>query len=234
MDAIFLIFPIVAVICVLVYKNKIYKETTYYQISKNPYFFMDKGTRGEYLIYEHLRHFEDDGGKFLFNIYLPKANKETTEIDVLLITLKGLFVIESKNYGGWIFGNDAHRNWTQTFPMGRGRSRKERFYNPVMQNISHITHLKRLIGENFPMWSIIVFSDECTFRDVTIRNRNVHVIKRHEVASVVAQIHGQTHRNNLTEAEINGIFARLYPYTQVNSEIRKQHIRGAQRYLQSD
>ena len=98
MGVLFLIAIVTALLGSLVYKNKRYKETAYYQITKKPYRSMDKGTRGEYLIYEHLRYLEDGGGKFLFNIYLPKRNNETTEIDVLLISPKGLFVFESKNY----------------------------------------------------------------------------------------------------------------------------------------
>ncbi len=52
----------------------------------------------------------------------------TTEIDLLLIHPKGLFVFESKNYSGWIFGNEVYQNWTQTLPKGRrGDVHKERF-----------------------------------------------------------------------------------------------------------
>lgn len=227
MNVLFLLV-IAAVIVALVYKNKRYKETAYYQITKKPYWFMDKGTRGEYLIYECLRHLEDVGGKLLFNIYLPKGNNKTTEIDALLISPKGLLVFESKNYSGWIFGNEAHTNWTQTFPLGSGRSHKERFYNPVKQNATHVNHLRRLLGEKIPMWSIIVFSDECTLKNITVKSGNVHVINRHKVASVVAQICGQMRPDVLTGMEINDIYNKLYPYTQVSNEIREQHAKNVQ------
>jgi hypothetical protein len=80
----------------------------------------DKGRNGEYQIYKRLRNHENKGGKFLFNCYLPKENGETTEIDVLLINKNGIFVFESKNYSGWIFGDEKSKNWTQTLPQGRG------------------------------------------------------------------------------------------------------------------
>ena len=66
------------------------------------------GEIGEYLIWKELKSFERKGGRFLFNLYIPKANDETTEIDVVLIHPKGFFVIESKNYNGWIFGNERN------------------------------------------------------------------------------------------------------------------------------
>ena len=220
------------VIGVFAYRNKKYKETAYYQITKNSYSSIkyDKGKYGEYLTYKCLRRLERSGGKFLFNVYIPKTNNETTEIDLLLICSKGLFVFESKNYGGWIFGNEAYKNWTQTFPKGRGRSHKERFYNPIMQNASHIKHLKRLVGQSLPMRSIIVFSDECTLKDITIRSNDVSVVNRYNVLSAVTQICEQTQADLLTQIEINDMYNKLYPYTQVSCEEIERHTNSMQNY----
>ncbi len=172
-----------------------------------------KGKRLEYLTYRSLRHFENKGGKFLFNILIPKWKGETTEIDVLLVCAKGIFVFECKNFSGWIFGNELQKKWTQTLPLGRGRCQKEQFYNPIMQNASHIRHLKNLIGINLPIWSIIVFSDRCEFKDVTIVS-NVSVINHYNTTYAVAKICNQI-PDVCTEAEINVIYSKLYPYTQV-------------------
>lgn len=226
----FMLNPLVLIfsvaVAVLVYKNKQYKKEAYYQITKNPYSSVkrDKGRHAEYLTYKSLRHFEDRGGKFLFNILIPKGNNETTEIDVLLICSKGLFVFECKNYSGWIFGNEAQKNWTQTLPKGRGRSHKERFYNPVMQNAAHVRHLKNLVGENAPMHSIIVFSDRCTLKDITLKSSDVSVINHYKIAPVVAQICNQIQADIYTEAEINNVYVKLYPYTQFGHEEKQRHI----------
>lgn len=234
MEGLFLIIAIVSVvISVLAYQNKQYKKTAYYQITKNPYSSIkyDRGKYGEYVAYKHLQHFEDMGGKFLFNLYVPKWNNETTEIDMLLICSKGLFVFESKNYSGWIFGNEAHKNWTQTLPRGwQGDCHKERFYNPIMQNASHIKHLRRLIQGNIPMRSIIVFSDECTFKNVTVRSGDIRVVNCHNVASAVTQICNQTEVDLLTQIEINDIYNKLFPYTQASFEEREQHTNNIQKY----
>ena len=53
-------------------------------------------------------------GKVLRNVYIPKDNNETSEI--LFITQKGIFVIESKNYSGWIFGSEKQYKWTMIYP----------------------------------------------------------------------------------------------------------------------
>jgi len=214
------------IVAVLVYKNQQYKKGAYYQVTKNPYSSVkcDKGKYAEYLTYRSLCHFENSGGKFLFNILVPKGHNETTEIDALLICSKGLFVFECKNYSGWIFGNEAQKNWTQTLPQGRGRSHKERFYNPIMQNASHIRHLKNLIGQNVPMHSIIVFSDRCTLKNITVKSNDIRVINHYSIASVVAQICNQTPTDIFTETEVNYIYGKLHPYTQFGCDVKKQHV----------
>ena len=95
-----------------------YRKSAYYQITKNSYLsvLLDKGKYGEYLTYKYLKHLEADGAKFLFNTYIPKGNEGTTEIDVLMICKKGIFVFESKNYSGWIFGSEQQLYWYQTLP----------------------------------------------------------------------------------------------------------------------
>lgn len=224
------LFPITLIVTAgiifLAYKNRRYKKGAYYQITKNPYSSVkyDKGKYAEYLTYESLRHFENNGGRFLFNVLIPKGDGKTTEIDVLLICVKGLFVFECKNYSGWIFGNETHKNWTQTLPKGyQGDCHKEQFYNPVMQNASHIRHLKNLIGSNIPMRSVIVFSDRCILMDVTIKSDDVSVINRRNVASVIGQLCDQIQNDIYTETEINDIYNKLFPYTQFGCEIKERH-----------
>ena len=127
-------FILVGIIIFLLFKNKEYKSGAYYQVTKYSYLSVrnNTGRYGEYLTYKYLKHMEDNGARFLFNVYIPRGNGETTEIDVLMICSKGIFVFESKNYNGWIFGSESQKYWYQTFPAGRGRSHKEHFYNPIM------------------------------------------------------------------------------------------------------
>lgn len=218
----------ILVIIVLIYKNKQYKKSAYYQITKNSYLSVkfDKGKYGEYLTYKSLRHFENNGGKFLFNIYIPKENNKTTEIDVLLICPKGLFVFESKNYSGWVFGNETQKNWTQVI-----YDDKHQFYNPIMQNASHIKHLKNLIGENVPMRSIIVFSDRCTLKVIKIKSDGINVVNRHNLKSIIMQICNQIQTDLLTETEIYDIYNQLYPYTQVSYELKAEHIENKRKEI---
>ena len=189
------------------------------------------GRYGEYLTYRHLQHYEQGGARFLYNLYIPKGTEGTTEIDVLMISRKGLFVFESKNYSGWIFGEENQRNWYQTLPQGRGRSHKEAFYNPVMQNRTHIKHLKALLGENIPIHSIITFSDRCTLKEVLLTSPDVHVINRNRVGAVVASICNDMGKVALDDRRIAAIYDQLFPFGQVSPDVKAKHIAQIQQSI---
>ena len=108
-------------------KLKDYLYSSYYIFTRKSYREMltDKGTNGEYKIYSRLRPYEQYGGRFLFNLYLPKKDGNTTEIDMLFITPKCAFVIESKNYRGEITGNYDDIFWNQKL----GATMNFKFYN---------------------------------------------------------------------------------------------------------
>jgi hypothetical protein len=207
-------------------RQNLYKRTTYFQITQKPLSQLDKGETGEYLIYQKLKQLEKRGGRFLFNLFLPKSRNETTEVDVVLIHPKGLFVFESKNYSGWIFGNQVNRTWTQVLPRGRGyQSNKERFQNPIHQNANHIKYLKRIVGEGVPMWSVVVFSDECEFKDVSVSSEaRFKVIQLCELKAMIGDVLEKTNVDVFSAKEVESIYNQLFPYSQVGEEVRQEHI----------
>lgn len=212
-----------------------YKNEAYYKITKRPYLTMrlSVGYNGEYLTYKNLQYMENAGAKFLFNVYIPKANGETTEIDVMMICTQGIFVLESKNYSGWIFGSVRSKNWYQTLPAGRRRSLKEHFYNPIMQNRSHVKHLMTFLGKPIPVWSIIVFSNRCTLKSIQVDSRRVHVLNRRETPVVVSAICDRA-PEVLTEEDILEIYDVLYPFTQVDAEMKARHIANINRNIKGE
>ena len=222
-----ILIPVLIIIIFLIKKIKEYRDTAYYQITRLSYFavFFNKGRYGEYLIYKNLEHMEENGAKFLFNLYIPRGNGKTTEIDVLMICSKGIFVFESKNYGGWIFGSENQTNWCQTFPKYDGTSRKVYFYNPIKQNNLHIKCLKEFIDRQIPMWSIIVFSERCTLKKIEINSKDICVVNRDNVSAVVFSIYNQNSMDVLNKNNISEIYKKLYPFTQVDKAVKAQHIK---------
>ncbi len=222
-------FIVLIVIIWYIVTVKQYKKTTYYKITQVPYLAMraDVGRFGEYLTYKYLSSYEKEGARFLFNCYLPRDNGETTEIDVLMLYKSGIYVFESKNYSGWIFGNEKSKTWTQTLPQGK-KSHKEHFLNPIMQNKLHIKWLMQLLNDtNAPVHSIIVFSERCTLKKVEVFSQDIKVINRNNIGVTVAQVNRE-YANMLTENDIVRIYEILYPYTQVSQADKEKHIHNIQ------
>lgn len=218
------------IVAFVVLKIVTFNETTYHKNTGNSFIatFFDKGRNGEYQIFNYLKKYESKGSKFLFNVYLPKDDGETTEADVIMITPKGVIVFESKNYSGWIFGDEKYKSWTQTLPSGKGKSKKEHFFNPIMQNNLHIKYLKKLIGEDYPFYSLIVFSERCTLKKITVHSENVQVIKRNNVCSAVSKIMSSKERDILSKNDIDNIYDTLYTYSQADDETKQKHINNIQ------
>ena len=135
----------------------------------------------------------------LNGITLPRANGGSTQIDHIIVSIYGIFVIETKNYKGWIYGSENQRQWTQVFQNGS----KFKFQNPLRQNYLHIKTLADLLGLELSYFhSMIAFIGECELktRDELpeyvltsgmvsyVKEKQNKILTEDEVASIVAQI----------------------------------------------
>lgn len=96
----------------------------------------------------------------LNNITIPFEDG-TSQIDHILISTKGIFIIETKHYSGWIFANAKSKYWTQV--MYRV---KNQFQNPLHQNYKHLKAIENLLDflPNEQIHSMVVFSGSATFK----------------------------------------------------------------------
>lgn len=134
-------------------------------IAKIPHALQGKGHYGEYLIGYALEHAGFGDVAVFSNVLVPRATGPTamSEIDAVMLHEKGVFVFESKNYSGWIFGSADQRNWTVTF----NANSKKQFYNPIKQNRAHVKALSDYLDlETEAFSSYIVFSDRCEFKGI--------------------------------------------------------------------
>ena len=89
------------------------------------------------------------------NLVLVDNNGKSHQIDHVEIRENGIFCIETKNYIGWVFGNETSDKWTQTLYTGE----KHSFYNPVKQNRTHCYQISRVIGKKYPINSVVVMAN---------------------------------------------------------------------------
>jgi hypothetical protein len=156
-----------------------------------------KGKLGEANINFWARRMLDPGVYHLIpDVTLPSGNA-TTQIDHVIVSRYGIFVIETKTYKGWIFGSATDPQWTQV-----NFRRKERFQNPLRQNFKHTQTLAELTGIPPELFkSMVVFAGDARFktempanvvhmRDFIryIRGFDTPIIKDEQVPDVVATI----------------------------------------------
>ena len=170
-----------------------------------------KGERGEKKVSRIAdRAFANTAAVPIKNLCLPWPDGRTAQIDELVIADSGIYVIEVKNYKGWIFGNENNQYWTQVLSTGiRGESIKNRLYNPIRQNNSHIYCIKKnLKGYKGPIHSLIVFSDDAEFKDVTVNSSGVYVLYQSNLRRVMHEI-DSAYKGSLSEEEIADIRGKL-------------------------
>ena len=163
-------------------------------ILKSPWF---KGMFGEFQVNLAARLFLPKNEYHLIKDVTLRTEGGTTQIDHIIVSRFGVFVIETKNMKGWIFGSANQKTWTQKI-----YKHTNRFQNPLRQNYKHVKTLEALL--NIPVdaiHSLVVFVGDSTFKtampeNVTyaggyirhIKSKRKIVLSQADVDEVIAQI----------------------------------------------
>lgn len=165
-------------------------------IVKSPWF---KGIFGEATVNFLIeRNLSKDTYHLIKNVTLPTEDG-TTQIDHVLVSKYGVFVIETKNMKGWIFGSAKQKQWTQ-----RIYKHSTKFQNPIHQNYKHLKTLESCLGiPSDSLFSVIVFIGDSTFKmempdNVTyargcidyIKSKASEVLSQQQVNQIIATIEG--------------------------------------------
>ncbi len=134
---IFLILPLIIFLFIFAYKRNTPEA---------------KGKRGEEHVNQSINCISDYH-KIIRNLLIPTSNGRYTEIDSVLITQKGIFCIEIKNLGGYLYGDSSSKYWTQVLSYGRV---KNSIYNPVLQNDLHVRTLKKVFHDKFEVHNVVI------------------------------------------------------------------------------
>ena len=175
-----------------------------------------KGYIGESIVAKYLNKLPKNEYRVFNNIYL-KVGNNSIQIDHLIVSIYGIFVIETKNYSGWIFGSDNHNYWTQVIFKN-----KIKFKNPIKQNISHIKSLKYLLFDydNLKYYSIIVFTGSAELKSI---NSLTPVIYESELFRYI--IHRKDEQI-LNIEHMNNIISRINENIIQDKDIEKKHIQN--------
>jgi hypothetical protein len=148
-----------------------------------------KGKYGEWVVKSKLRKLGHAYTVF-HDVYIPNGERGLTQVDHIVTSVYGVFVIETKHYSGWIFGDEYKPYWTQVI-----YKKKTKMHNPIRQNYGHVQALLTYIGQEGmqDVHSIIAFSPKSTFKfkkDFT----SAHVIQFPDLLKTISQY--KEHRIN--------------------------------------
>lgn len=160
-----------------------------------------KGWMGEFMVHQLLTQQLDQNVYHVVGDVMLPTEDGTTQIDHLVVSRYGIFVIETKNYKGWIFGSERQAKWTQKIFRVTNS-----FQNPIHQNYKHIKTLSALTGIPEAYFkSTIVFSGEATFKTAMpdcvmyseklaayIRSHSTVMIQDEQVPEILAAISAWT------------------------------------------
>jgi hypothetical protein len=123
---------------------------------------------GEALVRESLEEYCKNKDAHVLNcVTLRLEDGSTTQIDHILVSTKGIFVIETKHYKGWILSHPRAKFWAQIIYKN-----KHLFQNPIFQNYKHIKEIQRILDFLEPqlIHNFVVFSGESIFKREKIEN----------------------------------------------------------------
>ncbi len=161
----------------------------------------------------------------------------TTQIDHVIVSKFGLFVIETKNYKGWIYANAKDAKWTQV-----NFKQKHRFQNPLRQNYAHICALSELLDLlKEKIHGVVCFMGDAKFKTeipdgVFIQGRYVThiqsfknpIFSAEEVAALIQRIEsGRLERGFKTNrAHVQQLNSRRSVVRDLKSEGQRAEIRS--------
>ena len=185
---------------------------------RHPEEWKDQGSSGERIIYRTLvdqMHVPEN--QILRNVYVPTTDGKTSEIDLLVISKKGILIFECKNYAGNIYGDARRKKWIQY--VGK---KKSFFYNPFMQNRSHVKHLKKYLEK---------YGDIPMIPMVTTITRGNWKVKNYSPEdyllgynSHLKDILSNTPDSELMAQHFKAILTKLQPLSRPDETIREKHI----------
>jgi hypothetical protein len=157
-----------------------------------------KGKMGEKVVAGKLDRLPKDQYRVLNDVIIPTPNG-SSQIDHLVVSIFGIFVIETKNYSGWIYGAEHAEYWTQNI-----YGKKYQLYNPILQNAGHVRALRRILKdyEPLPILPIVAFSGKA---DVKVKIEDACVVYWSQIRKVINQFE----EIRLTWHQVNAICATV-------------------------
>lgn len=151
------------------------------------------------------------GKQYLINDLLFEVSGKSCQIDHVFINRNGVWVIETKNYAGTIYGEDSYREWTQA--LGDAVHTHQ---NPIKQNQTHIYRLKEYLDTSEYFFNAVVFLDRADLTNV----KSDCVFSIHELQTIKERDTGIT----LSKEQMESYYKKLSELKNNSTVTMTEHI----------
>ena len=170
-----------------------------------------KGWFGETAVSVILSQLDNDKYKVINDVMI-RTSKGTSQIDHVVVSTYGIFVIETKNYKGWITGTEFSEQWTKNV-----YGKKYKFRNPILQNYGHVKVLEQLLElKEDDFIPIVVFSVDA---DIKVKSSK-HVIYTVNLNKIIRNYKDI----KFSTEEVAGFVEKIVNSNIRSYETRKEHV----------
>jgi hypothetical protein len=194
-----------------------------------------KGLIGELFVKNQLKQLAQHYKGLSFHNLMFSEGEKSTQLDNLLITNKGVYVIEVKNYSGRIYGDQNQDQWYQTIRYDnkrkgkRGKTytkthiAKNSFFNPIKQNLIHVNAIKSYIEslKGLPLFNIVVFTNQSDLSNLEMKDESAYVINRRNLNKLVEQIEK---KNSLAKIDLLKVEEEIVTKNSYSPSNLRKHI----------
>lgn len=211
---------LIVIIAIILIVLTVYRGLTY-----------SAGNAGEHAVAKRLRRLSRNRYFIINDLMIEKRNGHTTQIDHVVVSPYGIFVIETKNISGHVYGAEFSKQWTRYW---RGYKRggyygtdNMSFDNPVLQNGAHVKALQEILQEYHPRFiPIVAFSPQATLK---VNVQGVDVIYWTDIKSVIKSYDEEV----MDVDKAKEIYERLLAINIKDKARRRGHAERAQRNKQN-
>ncbi len=178
------------------------------------------GEKGEKKVSSYLEDLDCNDYR-VYNDLLIRNGRYTTQVDHVIISHYGVFVLETKNYHGKIYGSGNAEFWNQFLPSFGykrfGFTQKHQLRNPLLQNTGHVKTLRRVVfGNDIPIYGIVVFPNDAKLKVTT----NQPVLSAWELVPYIKRFRDVV----LSSDQMDFYRRRLLEVISTSESDRKQHV----------
>ena len=186
-----------------------------------------KGKVGEYITQKVIESYCNKRGySYLYDVMINNENEKvvTSQIDHIIITRRGIAVIETKFHTGTISGSDYDKNLKYFTRDSDNKKHSNYYHNPIMQNYGHVEALKKVVDKEVEYYNIVLYIDTVNLDKFKTTNKFIKVGYTYDLNDILEKFDLLSEKK-ISSMEACEIYNKIKEANIQDKESRKDHIR---------